>query len=362
MTDRIQILTMPKWGMTMTEGKVTAWFKDPGDQVEPGEDFVEIETEKISNVVESQMSGLVRRLLVLPGQTAPCGAPIALLAEADVPEDELDAVAATAEASVVTEAALSEARVDAGGLSLNVISAGKDGDAPLILLHGFGSDAGSWMFVQEGLAEDRRVHAIDLPSHGQSDVDPAIASIPDLGARLQAVIDTLAPGPLHLAGHSLGGRLALWLADALGDRVQSLTLIAPAGIGQPVNAAFVQGFIAADKRRPMKEALRLLVADESSIGADMVERALAAKRIDGVGAALAAIAAGSLGPASEAAAMDDLAALSVPVLTIWGERDRVIAPPPGRDAVIVVGAGHMPQMEAAAEVNALIAQHIGGAG
>lgn len=360
MTDRIQTITMPKWGMTMTEGRVAEWLKAPGDRIAPGDEFVEIETEKITNVVEAQVAGLLRRLLVLPGQSAPCGAAIAILAEADVPETEIDAIAAAAPVAEVAEGGMVATRVDAGGLGLNVISAGSGDAAPLILLHGFGADAASWMFVQEPLATGRRVHAIDLPSHGASDVDANLATVETLAGRLLTVIDVLAPGPLHLAGHSLGARLALRLASGMGARLKTLTLIAPAGMGSAVNADFVQGFLAATSRRPMKEALQMLVADPGAVTSDMVERMLATKRMDGASQALSAIATSCLGAAAAEGAAADLAAVSAPVLTIWGAKDRVI-PPPDTGVILIADAGHIPQMEAASAVAQMIARHIGDA-
>lgn len=360
MTDRIHTITMPKWGMTMTEGKVAEWLKAPGDRIAPGDEFVEIETDKITNVVEAQVAGLLRRVLVQPGQSAACGAAIAILAEPDVPEAELDAIAAMAPVAVVDEAGLVETRVNAGGMSLNVVSAGAGDAAPLILLHGFGSDAASWMFVQEPLAEGRKVHAIDLPSHGASDVDAGVATVDALAGALQAAIDVLAPSPLHLAGHSLGGRLALRLAAKMGARVMTLTLIAPAGMGSPVNGGFVQEFLAVDKRRPMKQVLQMLVADPGSVTSEMVERVLATKRMDGASDALAAIAAECLGARAANDAATDRAAVAAPVLTIWGAQDRII-PPPETGATLIQGAGHIPQMEAASHVIQLIADHIGAA-
>jgi pyruvate dehydrogenase E2 component (dihydrolipoamide acetyltransferase) len=168
-------------------------------------------------------------------------------------------------------------------------------------------------------------------------------------------------GRVHLVGHSLGGRIAVALAagasPALGTgRVASVGLIAPAGMGQPVDPRFIEGFLAADRRRPMKEALRLLVADEEAIGPEMVERALAAKRIDGVAEALAAIAAGELGPDAAGSGLADRATTAAPVLTLWGAVDRIIAPP-ASGATLLPGAGHMPQMEVPAAVCACLSAH-----
>ena len=46
-------VTMPKWGLTMKEGRISKWFKSEGDTIQKGEPFFEVETEKITNVVES---------------------------------------------------------------------------------------------------------------------------------------------------------------------------------------------------------------------------------------------------------------------------------------------------------------------
>jgi pyruvate dehydrogenase E2 component (dihydrolipoamide acetyltransferase) len=91
MSQRIYPVTMPKWGIEMTEGTITEWHVSPGQGVSKGDHLLDVETEKIVNSVEAPASGTVRRVLADVGGTEKVGALIAVFADADVPDAEVDA-------------------------------------------------------------------------------------------------------------------------------------------------------------------------------------------------------------------------------------------------------------------------------
>jgi len=64
-------LTMPQLGLTMTEGTVSQWLKKVGDPVTKGEGVVEVETDKISNVVEAHEDGVLLQIMMQEGESGP---------------------------------------------------------------------------------------------------------------------------------------------------------------------------------------------------------------------------------------------------------------------------------------------------
>ncbi|MGJ0120417.1 alpha/beta fold hydrolase [Williamsia sp. MIQD14] len=105
------------------------------------------------------------------------------------------------------------------------------GEGPtLVLVHGVVHRRQAWDPVLDLLTPYRRVVAVDLPGHGESDDVDVLAAerLPVFIERLsELVTEQNSNGPVHIAGNSLGGYLALALA-ARGD-VASATALSPAG-------------------------------------------------------------------------------------------------------------------------------------
>jgi pyruvate dehydrogenase E2 component (dihydrolipoamide acetyltransferase) len=368
---RIVPVTMPKWGLSMQLGKITAWVVGEGDEVHIGDDLADIETEKINGTLEAADAGTVRRIIARVGEDVPVSGTIALLASAEVTESELDAAVeqarAVIDAGVPDEAAGAPElqTADVGGRKISYAGAGTDGEV-ILLVHGYGGDRNSWLFLQEPLAARYRVYALDLPGHGTSAKDVGDGSIGILAGAVTGVLDALGADRAHLVGHSMGGAVALAVAASAPGRIASLTLIAPSGFGPQINAGYLRGFADAQTRRELKPVVGQLFADESLVTRQVVDDLLAYKRLDGVDEALHTLLGLLLD--GDAQAADSTAALAVvggalPVSVVWGASDRVIPPDhaervTGAARYVVDGAGHMPHMERPAQVQAAIEETI----
>lgn len=365
----IEAVTVPKWGMTMTEGKITQWMVGEGGHVARGQEILEIETTKVTNVVEAAATGTLRRIVLGEGTTAPVGALAGVIADEAATPEEIDAFIASYAGRLGSgdegeggEVAPRAITVDGG--AVNILEAGPESSETVVLLHGFGGDLSTWLFNQTALAEKMRVVAVDLPGHGASSPIAGEDVFPKIVTAVEAAVDAVAPGRVHLVAHSFGGAVAAAIAANQPSRVASLTLIAPIGLSRQMSRDFLVDFIAAERRRPLLSVLERLFADPSKITSDMVEGTLRFKRLEGVAEALSAIADTIADDSGQVQSIGgQLKELSCPVMIVWGDRDDIV-PVPQADEVpanaelrIIPGVGHMPQMEAASIVNEAILEN-----
>jgi len=85
----IHAVTMPKWGIEMTEGTLNAWTAREGQSVRKGDPILEVETDKIVNTVEAPATGILRRITAVAGEVRPVGALIAVLADESVSDADV---------------------------------------------------------------------------------------------------------------------------------------------------------------------------------------------------------------------------------------------------------------------------------
>src|SRR5260370_39793089 len=74
---------MRKLSPTMEEGQLARWLKKEGDKVTMGEPLAEVDTDKATMEMQALSNGVLRKILINEGESAPLGQPIAIIGEAD---------------------------------------------------------------------------------------------------------------------------------------------------------------------------------------------------------------------------------------------------------------------------------------
>jgi pimeloyl-ACP methyl ester carboxylesterase len=250
------------------------------------------------------------------------------------------------------------------------VSYAEAGSGPvLLLIHGMAGNFENWEAVIEPLARHHTVVAPDLPGHGLSAPGAGDYSIGALAAGLRDLLIALDHDRATLVGHSLGGGIAMQLAYQFPEVTERLVLVSSGGLGPEVSpvlrAAALPGanaFIAATAGAAGSAGAavgRGLAAVGLRPNADITEvaRGYASLTDSDRRAAFLAALRSVIGTGGQRVDARDRLYLAegIPVLIVWGARDRIIPAKHGEQAheaipdsrlEIFDGVGHLPQLEA----------------
>lgn len=393
-------LTMPRLGETMEEGTIVGWLVAPGQAFQRGAAIIEVETDKTVVEYPALGDGVLEETLANAGDRVTVGDPIARVTVANAHDWESGASDLPVAADPVVTAPQTRLPASSSGLKratpvarrlarkagvtlddirgtgrrgrierhdIETAAAGKpqgriafdkvgQGGVTFLLIHGFAGDRSTWAVMASSLARAGHTAIVpDLPGHGASEAEAQ--SLDDL---IDAMTDFAAglPGALHLVGHSLGAAVATGLAERLGAKATSLTLIAPAGTGQEIESKFILGMADATTAGEVAHLLRLLGPKADGLS-DAALTAMAAQMASGRLRTLAKALVGPQGQRIDILRQLARLAETLPVRALIGKDDRIIPAShafnlPPAVAVHFLTAGHMPHWDSSRETLTLL--------
>lgn len=263
---------------------------------------------------------------------------------------------------------LFEHRLELAGYGTRALEL-EGGGPPIVLFHGYADSADTWRLTLERLGRrGQRALAIDLPGFGESDPLLAGPVLPQYDAFAEAAIEMAAAegGDVFVAGNSLGGCVALRAGERADLPVGGIVPVAPAGLDMPrwfsviERDLVIRGLLGSPVPPPepvvramVGEAYRQLAfARPRAVPADVVRMftrhhpdARSVRRFLEVGRRLL--------PEMTLESFH-LERVRVPVLLVWGDRDRMVGKEgarhvlealPGARYEELEGCGHCPQLE-----------------
>ncbi|OWA13431.1 alpha/beta hydrolase [Streptomyces sp. CS113] len=242
---------------------------------------------------------------------------------------------------------------------MHVVHDGPPQAPPVLLIHGSGASGASWDLVVPVLAERRHVVRIDLPGSGTSPPVPSY-DVPLQAGRVAALLDDLGLRSVTVVGHSSGGYVATALAERRPDLVGAIALVST---GPSLDALLPQPMILRLLLAPplgpllwrrrtdamLRKAIGATAARSVDVPADMLDDLRATSY-----RSFRTVARGNTAYLAERSVPERLAALTVPVLVLFGAADprwepssahRYEAVPDAR-LELLPGVGHLPPLEA----------------
>ncbi len=264
---------------------------------------------------------------------------------------------------------LEEKRTRVGEFEVAYLEGGHGPHA--LLIHGFGGDKEHWTRFARQLTDRYHVIAVDLPGFGESSRLEGLSYGPKEQAdRIELFRMALGLEKMHVVGNSMGGMIAGVYTDQYQDRVLSLTLIDSGGIRSPepseLSRELAQGRnpLVVETREDMDKLLAFNFYKQPFIPSLVVTKLYEAsvphrewnrrifKEIHGKGTVVE----------------DALPRIRVPILVMWGDKDRVINVSatqtvqkikPAAEIKILKDCGHAPMIERVDESSEIFMDFVG---
>jgi pimeloyl-ACP methyl ester carboxylesterase len=269
-----------------------------------------------------------------------------------------------------------ESRVVLAGAHTRLLEVDGEGP-PLVLLHGFSDSADTWRPLLERFARSgRRAIALDLPGFGVAQDARPGSVLPQFEAVVGAAAERACAGTEEhavLVGNSMGGMIALYVANRRAYALAGIVPVCTAGLHHPawihlIATRGARAMLPVAGVRPLRRVMQVAVG-----------RTAATVRTEEVVAHLPRYV-GHLSPARVAHGLSivrrlldeqdyplDLGEIDCPVMFVWGDRDRAAVWPrnderlqrlagraPDARQEVLAGVGHAPQLEAPDALVALI--------
>jgi len=238
----------------------------------------------------------------------------------------------------------------------------------VVLVHGITSDSGTWRRVMPELARHFTVLAPDLIGHGESAKPRGDYSLGAHASGLRDLLATLGHDRATFVGHSLGGGIVMQLAYQFPELCERLVLVDSGGLGRDVNlllraatlpgSEYVLPWLAATRLLDLGGVLGGLLGRVGVGTADIGEVAHAHHTFSDPAARAAFVDTlrSVVGPGGQRVNASSRLYLArhIPLLLLWGERDRIIPvrhgietheQVPGSRLEVFTSSGHFPQLD-----------------
>ena len=260
-------------------------------------------------------------------------------------------------------AGLTKNTVDIDGHEVVYLSGGQG--PPLVLLHGFGADKHHWPMAVRSLTKHFTIYAPDIPGFGESTKQLAARYTgADQCKRIRQFIEALGLGKVHIGGNSMGGYLAGLYGANYPNEVESLWLLAPAGVLSAERSELMQCLDNGDNPllvsgRDAYDRLIEMCFTQPIYVPDPFKRCICAKSMEDRDFHEKLFADLMSEPQS---LEEELANSPIPTLIVWGDEDRILHPSGATNlaaamanasAEVMKKMGHVPMLERPQETESL---------